>query len=206
MPNNGAAAVGVPAPAPGADAAAPADPVTRHRDAAPPRLLAAGAGGFSLQEVAALAGVSKGLIHYHFATKERLLARTVEWIGVGMEARLAAAAAGSAPAAGIDALWAALSAELGLGHLRLLGELAHDASADVRGTVARVLRARRRALGTRIEAVFAGLGLQARVPSELIADTVLAFELGLSTGAADVGEAPRATFDVLWLALLSLTE
>lgn len=34
----------------------------------------------SLQEIAKMAGVSKGLIPYYFKTKERLVLRTMEWI------------------------------------------------------------------------------------------------------------------------------
>jgi len=39
-----------------------------------------GAQRVSLQEIADRAGVSKGIILYHFATKSRLMLRTMEWV------------------------------------------------------------------------------------------------------------------------------
>lgn len=194
-----------------APAALPADAVARIVDATIDQLVAEGIGAFNLQDVARRAGVSKGLIHYHFASREALLARAVDVIEMGMTARLAGTLQDAAPAGAIDRLWDALEHELTLGHLRVLGELAHDPVPDVRSAVERALRRRRDGLASQVERLFAVLALTPRVPTSLIAEVVLAFEQGLasrgdSTGDADREAERRATFDVMWLALLSLTE
>ena len=191
-------------------AAVPADAVARIVEATIDQLVAEGIGTFNLQDVARRAGVSKGLIHYHFASREALLARAVDVIEMGMTARLADALQDAAPAAAIDRLWHSLEHELALGHLRVLGELAHDPVPHVRSAVERARRRRRDGLAAQIERLFALLALTPRVPTALIAAVVLAFEQGLASrgesAAEDADDERRATFDVMWLALLSLTE
>ena len=44
------------------------------------RIVTSGAAALTMHEVSEEAGVSKGLIHYHFHDKETLLARMVEWM------------------------------------------------------------------------------------------------------------------------------
>jgi hypothetical protein len=53
--------------------------------------------------------------------------------------------------------------------------------------------------------VFAHLGLTPRVPAALLGDATVAFVDGLALDAGSVRD-PRVSFDVLWLALLGLTE
>ena len=48
--------------------------------AAAARIVAGGTANLSMQDVADAAGVSKGLIHYHFHDKETLLTRLIEWM------------------------------------------------------------------------------------------------------------------------------
>jgi len=195
----------------GTVAAVPADAVARIVGATIDQLVAEGIGAFNLQDVARRAGVSKGLIHYHFASREALLARAIEFMHGGMTARLADALVDASPAGAIDELWEALEHELALGHLRLLGELAHDPVPDVRSAVERALRERRQGLTAAIERLLGLLSLTPRVPTALIAEVVLAFEQGLACRAdagapGDMDAERRATFDVMWLALLSITE
>lgn len=198
----------------GVPAAVPADAVARIVDATIAQLVAEGIGAFNLQDVARRAGVSKGLIHYHFASREALLARAVELMHGGMSARLAGVLADDTPPAqAIDRLWDALEDELERGHLRVLGALAQDPMPEVSAAVDRALRERRRGLTALIDRLFGLLALAPRVPTPLIAEVMLAFEQGLasrgdavSSGDPGADAERRATFDVMWLALLSITE
>ncbi|MFL5577915.1 MAG: TetR/AcrR family transcriptional regulator, partial [Gemmatimonadaceae bacterium] len=87
---------------------------SRHRilASAADRLAVAGAAAVSLQGVAAAAGVSNGLSHYHCRDREALLVETVEWLSEAVAARERRALAGVSPAGAVDALWRWLDAEL----------------------------------------------------------------------------------------------
>jgi AcrR family transcriptional regulator len=160
-----------------------------------------------MHEVAEEAGVSKGLIHYHFHDKETLLARMVEWMTQNLVARERAALAASTPRGAIDDLWAWLSAELERGYLRVLVELAEWREPLVRGAVRSAATARRAAAISSIERLFTLLDLRPRVPTALLADVVVAFTDGLavSTGL-ETDRDPRAAFDVFWLSVLNLAD
>ena len=60
-----------------------------------------------MQDVADAAGVSKGLIHYHFHDKETLLTRLIEWMTHESVDREAATLARSTPKTAVDdsGLW-----------------------------------------------------------------------------------------------------
>src|SRR6476661_1707596 len=100
-----------------------ADAAERILRAAVRRIVASGAAALTMHEVAEEAGVSKGLIHYHFHDKETLLARVVEWMTRNLISRERRALAESSPRHAIDDLWTWLSAELERGHVRVLMEL-----------------------------------------------------------------------------------
>ncbi|MEP6692637.1 MAG: TetR/AcrR family transcriptional regulator, partial [Gemmatimonadaceae bacterium] len=80
-------------------------PARRPRADASERILASavhcivevGAAAVTMHEVAEEAGVSKGLIHYHFHDKETLLARVLEWLTRAVTARERRALAESTP-------------------------------------------------------------------------------------------------------------
>src|ERR671936_2303601 len=128
-------------------------PTRRPRADASERILRAtarsivvrGAVALTMSDVAEEAGVSKGLIHYHFHDKETLLARLVEWITRNLVERERAALAASNPRHAIDDLWAWLSGELERGHVRVLLELAQWRGPLVRGAVRASAKARRAA-------------------------------------------------------------
>ena len=161
----------------------------------------------TMQEVAEEAGVSKGLIHYHFHDKDTLLARLVMWIAQGLVRREHAALAASRPQGAIDDLWRWLDEELARGHVRALVELAGWRGRDVRDATAEATRMRRMAATASAERLFSLLALRPRVPSLLLGDLLVTFIDGLASTPADPGGAEaRAAFDVLWLALLGLAE
>ena len=170
-------------------------------------IVASGAASLTMHEVAEEAGVSKGLIHYHFHDKETLLARVVEWMSSNLVARELTALAASSPRAAIDDLWSWLSGEIERGHVRVLLELAEWRGTLVRNAVRQAAAARRDASSTSVEHLFALLGLRPRIPPPLLAEVVTAFSDGLVISAALQPEQNiRAAFDVFWLSMLSLTE
>ena len=171
------------------------------------RIVASGATDLTMHEVAEEAGVSKGLIHYHFHDKETLLARMVEWMTQNLVARERGALAASALREAIDDLWRWLSSELERGHVRVLVELAEWREPLVRGAVRVAASARRAAAVSSIDRLFTLLSLRPRVPAALLADVVVAFIDGLSVATGLEAERdPRAAFDVFWLSLLNLAE
>jgi AcrR family transcriptional regulator len=170
-------------------------------------IAARGAAGLTMSEVAEEAGVSKGLIHYHFHDKETLLARVVVWMTRQLIERERLALANSTGRSAIDDLWSWLSSELERGHLHVLVELTEWREELVRREVQVSVRMRRAAAVESTARLFALLALTPRVPLELIAEAVLAFRDGLAVAAARDSDAnPRAAFDVFWLAMLSLAD
>jgi AcrR family transcriptional regulator len=167
-----------------------------------------GAVDLALHDVADEAGVSKGLIHYHYHDKETLLARLVEWITRNAIGREGMALAESTPRSAIDDMWRWLEGELERGHLRVLVELAEWRGELVRREIAVSVRMRREAALQSTSRLYELLGLRPRVPVELITDVVLSFRDGLAIAAAGGHEegVPRALFDVFWLAMLGLAD
>ena len=160
-----------------------------------------------MSEVAEEAAVSKGLIHYHFHDKETLLARLVEWITRSLLERERRALSDSEPRQAVDDLWRWLEGELERGHIRVLNELSEWRGELVKRSIRESARSRRVTAAGTVEHLFELLGLQLRVPSGLVAEVVVAFMDGLAVSSVVAPEAnPRASFDVMWLALLSLAE
>ena len=183
------------------------DATERILRAAATRLAVSGASALTMHEVAEEAGVSKGLIHYHFHDKDTLLARLVLWITEGLVRREREALSTSTPHRAIDDLWRWLEAELARGHVRALVELAGWRGGDVSGAAAEAMRVRRMAATASAERLFALLALRPRVPPILLGDLLVTFTDGLASVPAGVaGAETRAAFDVLWLALLGLAE
>jgi AcrR family transcriptional regulator len=170
-------------------------------------IVSTGAAALTMHEVAEEAGVSKGLIHYHFHDKETLLTRMVEWMTRGLVTREEAALSESTPRHAIDDLWSWLSAELERGHIRVLLELTQWRGPLVRRAVHESNLARREASAHSIDQLFTLLALRPRIPPELLADVVVPFIDGLAVATGtDPDFNVRAAFDVFWLSLLGLTD
>lgn len=156
--------------------------------------------------IAAEGGVSKALLHYHYDDRERLLAEVVTQLGrriIGRERAAMHAATGSGA---VDALWEWLAGELSRGELRALLELATQHEPGVRSAADAVALGRGRAATQTVEQLFADLGLTPRMPAALLGDASMAFIDGLAISAPSPGRDPRVSFDLFWLALLSLAE
>jgi len=173
--------------------------------AAADRLATAGAAALSLQGVADAAGVSKGLIHYHFKDREALLVETTRWLCEAVVTRQRRALVGVTPAGAVDALWRWLDAELARGELRVLAELASAPEPSVREAARSAAVSRRAAATETVAALFDALSLRPRVPPDMLATAVVAFTDGLAVHAhLDPAGNARLAFDVFWLAMLGL--
>ena len=180
---------------------------TRILQAAARRVRAAGLVRLSMQAVADEAQVSKGLIHYHFRDRDALLARLIEWLAEDIMARERTALDGCAPHEAIDALWRWIENELQRGELRVLLELQQDPAPEAALAARRASRLRHAQAEATTTRLFEMLGLSPRVPAELMAAVAVAFLDGLAIETAlQPDREARISFDVFWLALLSLAE
>jgi AcrR family transcriptional regulator len=175
-------------------------------DAAVSCLVRGGVAEASMAAIAAEGGVSKALLHYHFADRARLMAEVATQLGRRIVARERAAMDVASGSAAVDAHWAWLESELSRGELRALLELAMQRDDTVRVARSAVALARERSATETVERLFAGLGLTPRMPAGLLAGASMAFIDGLAVGATPAGRDARVSFDLFWLALLSLAE
>lgn len=160
----------------------------------------------TVADVARRAGISSALVHYHFRTKQALLAATAERLASLRAASRTAALAGDGLAA-LDALWSALrtgaasAAERAWTDLALLAR--HDP--DVRRTLGVQRRAEQHALAARLPELLASLDAASPVPEEEAAALVARFLDGaaLALGAGTPAEEVRAAYDAFWLVLVT---
>lgn len=165
-----------------------------------------GATDASMSAIAATAGVSKALLHYHYADRARLLAEVVAQIGARLAERERVALDGADGSRVVDALWRWTERELTLGELQVLLELSLIREPLVRMAASAVAEARRSAAARTIAALLDKLGLAPRVPAELLGEAWLTFTTGLAMGGMTSATDPRVAFDVFWLSMLGLAE
>jgi AcrR family transcriptional regulator len=189
-------------PRPRAGAAARA----RIVDAAVRCIVHGGLTNASMAAIAATGGVSKALLHYHYADRAHLLAEAATELGRRVVARERAAIDVARGSAAVDAHWEWLAGELDRGELRALLELALQREVDVRAAGEAATLARTRAATQTVTQLFGALGLTPRMPAALLAGAVLAFIDGLAIGPAAPARDSRVSFDLFWLALLGLAE
>jgi AcrR family transcriptional regulator len=166
-----------------------------------------GAAAVSLQDIADGAAVSKALIHYHFVDRETLLARLVDATARDLIERERGALRVVQGVSAVDGLWTWLETELARGDIRVLLEVSQDRAPRVQEAARIAASLRAAAAAATVERLFALLGLRPRLDPELLAGAVVAFTDGLAFDAPLTPDrSARASFDVFWLALLSLAE
>ncbi len=169
--------------------------------------VARGVAHVSLQDVAEEAGVSKGLIHYHFHDRETLLARLAEALAVRTVSRQRAALQDASIGSAVDDLWAWVDEELRRGQIRVLIELGREPGELPRRAAREAATVRREAAAVMITELFSVLELTPRLPVPLLADVITAFVDGLVVRAAlEPQQELRTVFDAFWLSVLSLAE
>ncbi len=163
-----------------------------------------GAGSLSMHEVADRAGVSKGLIHYHYHDKDAMLARAATRLGERICARGRRALAAMLPESVVTDLRAWMEDELQLGEWRALLSLGEWLAPAVQRAAREALDTRR-AMTTELAAtMFARLGIRPRIAPEQAGDLLVTLVSGLAVESAR-GD-PPAAFDALVLALIALGE
>lgn len=156
--------------------------------------------------IAAAAGVSKALLHYHYSDRARLLSEVLAQLGARLATREHSALDGADGSKAVDALWRWLERELSLGELRVLLELSLIREPAVQEAAHAVAEVRRNAAGRTAAELLRRLDLEPRVPPALLGEASVAFVNGLAVGRRVSSGDPRTAFDVFWLAMLGLAE
>jgi AcrR family transcriptional regulator len=162
-----------------------------------------GMAGASMAAIASEADVSKALLHYHFSDRAQLLAEMTTLLGRRLITREQSALAYNETVTPVERLWQLISAELDRGELRALLALATVHDKAVRDAMDEVSTARRTSSAATVDQLFAQLGLTPRVSTTLIAGASVALVDGLALDR-ESGRDSRVSFDVFWLAMLSL--
>jgi AcrR family transcriptional regulator len=165
-----------------------------------------GAAESSMAVIAAAARVSKALLHYHYADRARLLAEVVTQLAERLAARERTALDGVSGRKAVDGLWRWLNGELARGELRVLLELSLVRDPLVHAAAMRAAESRRASASRTTATLLSLLGLEPRVPAELLGAASVAFTDGLVFGGMVTTANRRVAFDVFWLALLGLAE
>ena len=166
-----------------------------------------GVGRLTVALVAKEATVSTALVHYHFATKKKLLAAAAESLARRRtDGRVAALAAGQGLSS-LDALWDALiedraEAERAAPDLILLAR----EDREVRATLRRERQREQGRLAAALPRLFGSLGTQPRIPFEDLAATLCTFLDGVTASllAGTPADDVRASYDAFCLALVAL--
>lgn len=164
------------------------------------------AAGVTVEEVAREAGSAKGLVHYHFKTKDRLFAAAASRIWADRADRWHEALSATDPKSAIDASWQLLASESRTGVATACASLAVDQGEMTVQTVKEASAAFAARLAATIEGLFGRIGLTAAVPpgelGALLAAVVAGFGHQLDAGMPRTDlEAAYAAF---WAGLLSL--
>jgi AcrR family transcriptional regulator len=180
--------------------------VNRLLDAAAGILVAQGAAALSVQGVADAAGASKGLVHYHFADKDALLAACVQRLTLRLVAAERLALSASTAQTALDDLWTGLVGAEPWAWRRALVALAADGAPATRAAFAESLAARRAAAIetlARLESLFE---FRPSIPRATLAAAFTAFADGLAMDVTVTRASHhRKAFDAFWLAVLSLS-
>jgi len=169
-------------------------------------LASVGMDRITVARVAKAARVSSALVHYHFATKQRLLAAAAGALADRRAERRLAALSSARGMSSLDDLWRSLdprdSVERTAPDLTLLAR-------QDRGVAASVRRARQdeqAGIAVALPALLESLGARVPIPPEELAVTVRMFLDGAAAAlvAGDAPEDVRASYDAFWLALVAL--
>jgi len=175
----------------------------RILDAALAELVARGAASLAMHEVAERAGVSKGLIHYHFHDKNALLADIAPELGERIAARARGALAGSATASAIADLEQWLQYEVVLGEWRALLALAEWPADEVRRAARTALDLRRTEMRVVLERLLSLLEIRTKISLAAVTDLATAVVNGLAAERESARD-PAPALDALVMAFYRL--
>lgn len=160
-----------------------------------------------MAQVAKAAGVSSALLHYHFDTKQRLLAAAAS---VLLEERLRRWATATASGGGIqalDRLWSVLEERSRDGSELAFAEFVAAAAhnSDFARRVSRAAAAERRHWKTWLPGMLRDIGAEPPLGSDELASLLQLLVDSLAGQLARGGDpaAGRATYDAFWLLIVS---
>lgn len=167
----------------------------------------AGIADLTIADVGRRAGVSSALVHYHFNTKQELLAAASERLAARRTEARAAALSSASGLAALDALWTALATGPGSEAERAWNDLALLARRDaaVRRTLAAQRREERTTFSQSLPRLFLDLGTVPTASWDETAATVLLFLDGVALALAEgfPADEVRAAYDAFWLVLVA---
>ena len=164
------------------------------------------AAGVTVEEVAREAGSAKGLVHYHFKTKDRLFAAAASRIWSDRADNWHEALAATDPKLAIDTSWQLLANESNTGVATASASLAVERGEMTVQAVKEASAAFARCLADSIEGLLSRIGLTAAVPpgelGALLAAVVAGFGHQLDSGMPSTDL--EAWYAAFWAGLLSL--
>jgi len=157
--------------------------------------------------VAERADCAKGLVHYHFSTKEALLAEVATRLWSERATRWQAALAAADGKGALEAAWNLVQAEAGDGRASALAQLGLMDGKLIAQSVSAGRTAFTEALSAAVQRLLARMGLEVSVPAAelaaLLAATVEGLSMGLAGGTSAAELEPA--WAAFWVGLLALT-
>lgn len=182
---------------------------TRERiiDAAVGAIAADGLDAFTVGSVASRAQVSSALVHYHFATKDKLLVAAGERLARTRADWRAKAFSEPGGLATLDAIWSSVQ---NLAHHPVEAAwceliLQARANRDIAAVVAAERAGEQGRVAARLPGLFRELGVRPPAPADELARAILVLLDGLSLAlaAGDPRDTLRSAYDAFWLALIA---
>jgi AcrR family transcriptional regulator len=181
---------------------------TRERIVAAARkhVLLGGEAAASSGRVAADIGMSKALVHYHFADKRELLKAVASTCTEAMRSRPGATAGAPSGGSVIDRCRDWVMQELEARDLETLIQLARSDDAEIAAVAEFGVGEFRSMVASEVRHALATLELRLVIRTDLVADLMATTAIGLAS-VGRVGQEPgtRTVIDTLWLAILRLT-
>jgi AcrR family transcriptional regulator len=175
-------------------------------DATLASLIEQGAGGVTIDRVAKRAGVAKGLVNYHFQTKDRLLAAAVEVLSRRRQARWTEAFSALDLNSVVDDTWRLIRTEQGEGVLRATISLYGETGQHLRTAVHQATAGFAKLVAQGVEQLLHRAGARSRVPADqlgwLVAAVIDGAQLQLGSGVS--AEIVENAYAAAWLGVLGL--
>ncbi len=166
-----------------------------------------GAFNMTMDAVARAAGCAKGLLHYHFHTKQRLLVETVGRISAAREVEWTQAFDTADPHEAIDRTWNVIAREVDSGTLRAWSSLLTLSDSAVDQAVSKASARFRDQITTATRDLLARADCESTLPVDrlgwLLTAVVEGISFQLATGAD--AEVLADAYAAAWLGVLSLT-
>lgn len=179
----------------------------RIAEAACAQVQGANISDLTIADVGRRAGVSSALVHYHFDTKQALLAAVAERLAARRTEARATALESASGLAALDALWIALGTGPSFEVERAWSDISLLARRDA--TIRRTLTAQRGAeqatIAQSLPRLFRDLGAVPTASWDEIAATVSLFLDGVALALAEgvAADEVRAAYDAFWLVLVA---